>query len=408
LTYLLAFFIVGIPLLTLEFSIGQTFQSGDIVSFGLIHRRLGGIGLASIIAAFIVVCYYTVVIAWSVLYFIASFQSELPWNAASPEKSLSVANEFFFGNILDAAVSHEGISVFRPNVFAAAVFTWVVIFLCIFRGVSFTGNIVFISTPLPVLLIIIMMIRGATLDGAGIGIEAYIGTWDWSSLADGTIWSEAVSQIFFSIGVCFGVMTAYASYNRTRSNCVRDALVVCFSNSGVSIICGFAVFAILGHFSKTSGIDINDLDVAGIKLTFLTYPVALSHLPWPQAWCVLFFGTLFFLGIDSAFSMVEAVTTAVKDAPRFRHLSHARVTILISSLAISVSAIFATGGFVVDVCSPSELICSVVLDAGLNLVDVIDYCKDYDPELNFCPLNSDVAQMSTISCRSSGRIVWFG
>lgn len=118
------------------------------------------------------------------------------------------------------------------------------------------------------------------------------------------------------------------------------------------------MFAILGNFSKTSGIDINDLDVAGIKLTFLTYPVALSQLPWPQGWCVLFFGTLFFLGIDSAFSMVEAVTTAVKDAPRFRHLSHAKVTIFISSLAIAVSAVFATGEFVIDVCSPSELTCS--------------------------------------------------
>jgi SNF family Na+-dependent transporter len=67
-----------------------------------------------------------------------------------------------------------------------------------------SGNIVYVSAPLPAFLILVMLIRGLTLDGAGIGIDAFIGNWDWEVLSQGTLWSESVSQIFFSIGVCFG------------------------------------------------------------------------------------------------------------------------------------------------------------------------------------------------------------
>ena len=47
---------------------------------------------------------------------------------------------------------------------------------------------------------------------------------------------------------------------------------------------------------------------------FVVFPHALSQLPLPQLWAVIFFAMLVCLGIDSQFAMVEVVITSVKDS----------------------------------------------------------------------------------------------
>jgi SNF family Na+-dependent transporter len=55
---------------------------------------------------------------------------------------------------------------------------------------------------LPILLMFILLIRAVTLPGASDGIHEYIGDWDWSVLVkEPDVWSTAVSQIFFSVGI---------------------------------------------------------------------------------------------------------------------------------------------------------------------------------------------------------------
>ena len=78
--YLISLFLLGIPLLMLEFSLGQKFQRGDIGVFRGIHPRLAGVGLASVFASYAITFYYNVIIAWAFLYFIVSFSSPLPWS----------------------------------------------------------------------------------------------------------------------------------------------------------------------------------------------------------------------------------------------------------------------------------------------------------------------------------------
>eukprot|EP00478_Filoreta_tenera_P006001 GABV01007532.1.p1 GENE.GABV01007532.1~~GABV01007532.1.p1 ORF type:complete len:115 (-),score=31.36 GABV01007532.1:11-355(-) len=76
LPYLIALFVIGIPILILELSLGQFTQSGDIISFARVHRRLAGIGVGSVLGAFAVVCYYNIILAWSLIYLYHSFSSE--------------------------------------------------------------------------------------------------------------------------------------------------------------------------------------------------------------------------------------------------------------------------------------------------------------------------------------------
>lgn len=344
LPYLLALFMIGIPLSVLELALGQVVQSGDIACFGSMHRRLRGVGFASVFGAFMVVCYYNVIVSWACVYFVNSFQSPLPWDVpddATGEAVLQPANDFF-ESTLQLTAPDDRADRIAGDLYAGLIFVWVSIAAIVWKGVSRTSKVVYVTMIVPMITLLILLIRGATLEGASDGVRAYIGEWDFSVLQNGAAWSDAVGQIFFSIGVTFGVMTAYSSYNSRFQNVVSDALIISLTNSGVSVIAGFAVFSVLGWLSTRTGIAINDLSFSGPSLAFVTYPQALAELPAANFFNILFFITLFFLGIDSAFSLVEAVCTAVKDSAKYYKVSRGTITAIVCAVGFFIGGIYLT------------------------------------------------------------------
>ena len=65
-------------------------------------------------------------------------------------------------------------------------------------------------------------------------------------LANPTTWINAATQIFFSLGLGFGTLIAFASYNHYNNNFERQAIVVSFINCGTSIFASIVTFAIYG------------------------------------------------------------------------------------------------------------------------------------------------------------------
>ena len=123
---------------------------------------------------------------------------------------------------------------------------WVIIFGCLFRGIKSSGKVVYVTATFPYLVILILVIFGATLEGADYGIEFYLKP-DWSKLGDGNIWSDAAAQIFFSLSVSFGGLITMASYNDFEASVVRDTFIICLTNCFTSIFAGFGVFSFIGE-----------------------------------------------------------------------------------------------------------------------------------------------------------------
>jgi solute carrier family 6 GABA transporter-like protein 1 len=98
--YLLAVFLIAIPALVLEISIGQAYRGGTVIAFNNVSKRLKGVGLGPVLVSFIVVQYFTVNLAWIMNYFRHSFTSPLPWEGR--------IEEFYWNDIIHNVDAAEG------------------------------------------------------------------------------------------------------------------------------------------------------------------------------------------------------------------------------------------------------------------------------------------------------------
>jgi hypothetical protein len=98
--YIMALLLIGLPLLMLEIGLGQYYQTGDVGVFGSFHRRWKGVGLCSVALAFILVTYYSVLIAWVINAFFDSFGGNDPW--ARDGVTGSEAIDYFINEVIGA------------------------------------------------------------------------------------------------------------------------------------------------------------------------------------------------------------------------------------------------------------------------------------------------------------------
>jgi len=176
---------------------------------------------------------------------------------------------------------------------------------------------VMVTVTTPYILLIILFFKGITLEGAGEGIKFYL-TPDFSKITDMDIWVAAANQVFFSLSPAWGVAITFGSYLPLNEPIAKDAIWIAVINSATSIFAGFVVFSVLGHMSWQTGIPVEDVAVGGPELAFVVYPEALSLLPAPYVFSVMFFAMMMLLGIDSAFAIVELLIASLQETKWFR------------------------------------------------------------------------------------------
>ncbi|MFQ5543527.1 MAG: sodium-dependent transporter [Nitrospiria bacterium] len=330
--YLVALMTVGIPLMILEFSLGHQFMASAPLAFARINRKWEWLGWWSVcFVMFGIVLYYAVIIAWCLNYVVLSFS--LAWG--------DDPNAHFFGQFLGISNGPDELgSIQVPILLSLMViwfFNWGIVYRGVQRGIELANKI---FMPLLLVLTTALVFWSLTLEGAGVGIRAYLMP-DFSVLSKPKVWIDAFSQIFFTLSLGFGIMIAYASYLPKRANLTRNAFITALSNCGFSIFSGFAVFSILGYMAVQDQKSIAEVVQQSIGLAFVAYPKAINLLPGGSVFGVLFFLSLVVAGLSSSVSIIEAFSSAVVDKFSWERK---RVVTIISILGLTGGLIFTTKG----------------------------------------------------------------
>lgn len=160
---------------------------------------------------------------------------------------------------------------------------WIFIAGVLIKGIRSSGKASYFLALFPYVIILVLLIRAVTLEGAWNGIIYFIKP-RWDKILEPKVWYAAVTQCFFSLAVGFGNVIMYASFNKFGHNIYRDATIVTSLDTFTSLLAGCTIFGILGHLAHELGIDdIEKVVKSGPGLAFISYPEAIARFDFaPQ------------------------------------------------------------------------------------------------------------------------------
>ncbi|KAK0090513.1 hypothetical protein PV325_012567 [Microctonus aethiopoides] len=365
--YIIVLFLVGKPFYYLEMILGQ-FASRSSVKVWAAVPGFRGVGWAQMFSMISVGTYYCSLMSVTLVYLCGSFSSPLPWATCSTEwgdncvDSLkaqgnvtiqssinnthmkSSAELYFTKTVLKEKYSiDDGIGMPDWRLALCLFIAWLCIFSVLARGVKSSGKAAYFLALFPYVIMIALLIRAVTLDGAINGIIFFIKP-NWEKLFDPNVWYAAVTQCFFSLSVCFGGVIMYSSYNDFNHNIYRDAIVVTTLDTFTSLMAGFTIFGILGNLAHELGTDdISNVVRGGTGLAFISYPDAIAKFTiLPQLFSVLFFLMLFVLGIGSAVALAGGIICIICD--QFPQWKYWHVVLATSVFGFCVGLVYCTPG----------------------------------------------------------------
>ncbi len=325
----------------LEFTVGHKASRPAPLALGQLRKKFEALGWFALLIGFGIVTYYAVIMGWAFNYL--RFSLNLAWGQDT--------NGFFFQQFLNLSESPLHMGGIQWWIVLGLVLTWICIIASIWKGPNTVGKVVFVTVTVPWLILIIFVLRGVTLPGALEGLRYYL-TPNFKALLNYEVWLAAYTQVFFSLTVGFGVQITYASFLPEKSDVVNNAFIISLADAATAFVGGFAVFSTLGYYAHQTGLPVSEVIGSGPHLAFVTYPTIINLLPVArQVFGVLFFLMLLTLGIDSAFSLVEAGAASIIDKFKIKRV-HANIGFGI--IALLLGLVYST-------------------QAGLYWLDIVDY-----------------------------------
>lgn len=333
--------ILGIPVMLAEFSIGRAGKSDAIGSMkslgaGKGWRSFGGL---SIMAAYLILSFYMVVVGWTVEYLWESITGELYANVGPDMKTT------FAGHM------KEYISdTWTPMV---ATVIMIVINIGVLLGGVQKGIERLSNWLMPVLfvLLVVFCIRALSFEKALEGYTFFLRP-DWSVVTSGTFIS-ALGQAFFSLSLGMGVLVTYSSYFPSDTNLTKTAVTVSLLDLLVAVMMGLIIFPAVMSFG------LNGEGIEGATLVFVTLPEVFMQMHGTQIWSILFFLLLAVAALTSTISVAEVAVACIRDRFKVSRLK----AVLIVMLPLFVIS---------PICSLSQGTLSGVTIFGLSIFNFLD------------------------------------
>lgn len=314
--YLLSTLMAGLPVMIAELMIGRRSRSDALTTFRVLHPKnetWSLIGAAGVLAAFLILAFYTEVAGWVFAYiFKAASGSVL---STDPQ----VTSAAFVKLISDPVQS-----IFWQCF--VLIFVGAIIVAGVSKGIEKTTK-----RLMPVLFLILVMIgvRSLMLPGAAQGLD-FLFRPDFSKVT-GAVVLTAMGLAFFKLSVGMGTMITYGSYFREDQNIPLTALRVMLADLTVSILAGIAIFpAVFTYGFKPE---------AGPSLLFITIPAVFSQMPFGNLFVVLFFVLGAIASTGAMLSIMEVPVAYLHQRFAFTRFKATALTVVLLALIGSTAAL---------------------------------------------------------------------
>ena len=297
--YLFFIVILGLPVMITEMSLGRKTRHDPVQAYGDIDPHAKIVGVFGVLAAFIILSYYSVIGGWIIKYIIS------------------------YGTTMAAPADFDGFISSNEPVLWHLVFMAITTGVCYF-GISGIERASKIMMPLLFVLLLVIIGRSVTLPGAGEGLKFMFAP-DFSKFSLNSV-SGALGQVFYSLSLCMGITITYGSYLSEKENIPRSCLSVAGLDTLIAVLAGIAIFPAVFAFGLEPG--------QGPGLIFGTLPKVFSAIAGGGIFACLFFILVFFAAVTSAIALLEVSVSFAIDTLK---LSRKKATL------ITGAAIFLVG-----------------------------------------------------------------
>lgn len=326
LVFCIAMIVIGIPMILVENAIGRRLHINSVDAFGgmangkKINKAWKIVGWMGLCGSFGIMAYYMVIGGWVLNYIYSIIIGKLD---LSHIVSVSMTAKFYDENIINAPFT---ISVFT-------IFFVLINFVILVKGaVAGIEKAAKYLMPILFLLMIAMVIRNVTLNGAMEGIKFYL-TPDFSKIST-KLFIDVLGQVFFALSLGFGVMITLSSFLRKNEDLIKTSVITGVLNTIIAVVAGFMIFPSLFSFGVAPD--------SGPSLVFKSLPIVFSHMYFGAFFAITFFALLMIAALTTSLPIYEVIITVLEEKFKVRRLNAIIATLLFILILGNIPSLMAT------------------------------------------------------------------
>ncbi|MDY3014030.1 MAG: sodium-dependent transporter [Evtepia sp.] len=294
LLYLFFLLIMGIPVMTIEFSLGRASQKSPVRlyqalapkgTYWKIH------GYVSMAGNYILMMFYTAVAGWMIQYFFAT-----------------ASGRFEGLNVEQVGKVYEEICANPVGMVGFTSFVVVLgFFICSFslqKGLEKVSKFMMLAL---LAIMVILAINSFTMEGAKEGLTFYLKP-DLNKMQEvgiGNVIVGAMTQAFFTLSLGMGSMAIFGSYINKERSLLGESVNVAVLDTFVALVSGLIIFPACFTYNVEAG--------AGPSLIFVTLPNVFNHMPMGTLWGSLFFVFMTFAALTTVLAVFETILACCMD-----------------------------------------------------------------------------------------------
>ncbi len=346
LLYIVCLVAIGIPLLSVELSMGRGSQKSPVRMYDSLKpgSKWRVHGYVCLIGTIILMAFYTVITGLLLRYFITAVTGGF-------EGIDSAGSDAMYDSYTADPVTTIGFTLF------VVVFGFLICALPLNKGLERVNKVMMIAL---LSIIFILAVNSLTVPGAMEGLKFYLVP-DLDRMAEHgfmNILVAAMSQAFFTLSIGIGSMAIFGSYLDKDRALFGESVSIASIDLFVAFVSGLVIFPACMAY----GVAVD----SGPNLIFVTLPAIFSNMAYGSFWGALFFMFLFYAAMSTVMTVFECISASFRELFGWTRWKSSLICLVMMSLIILPCAL----GF--NVLSWIE-----PLGAGTNILDLEDFIVSY-------------------------------